>query len=474
MPKDIETIIKEISFEKVRVTNEAMQKLREEYESVKSWLGNIGSPETQRNYSFLLIQFCSNAHLTPKELIEIACSRDPKERYLPMKRLLENWRDKAKEQGISVGTRRNTLTMLESFFEWNDVEIGKIKKPIYRPKEKKEIKVDDLKQFRNALGNFRNTALFDFLCCVPLRIGQFKPCKCGEGDCKDKNHWLPKWGDIQSFPKIEYGSVVIIGAKKGHTNSSYYELGKGTMHISFLTESASASLNAYKDLREKTEKREMLPSEPIFVQWRETKDNGNGREPIRTSEVNRIFEYASKSSGKKFTVHNLRNFVQSMLERHGVIPRWREIILGHKVSNLTEAYSTHSIETMWEGSKEITGLKDAINYVDIGNGTSRRSFQQGEEIQKLKEANKGLEGRLEEVEIERDELRKEIADLKARTEALKDLSKSVPIDYKMAKALLGLLSDEDALGNLRIALRDKIFKEDIKELAEKGEEKEEA
>jgi len=461
--KDIETIIKEISFEKVEVTTTDIENLKKEHECVRTWLSNIGSPETQRNYSFLLIQFCSNVHLTPSELIEIVSTEDFKNNYVPMTKIIMAWKEKAKEQGISVGKRRNTLTLLESFFEWNNKQLGKIKKPVYRAKEKHEIKIDDLKGFRNALGNLRNIALFDFLSCVPLRIGQFKPCKCG--DCK--KYWYPLWGDIESFPKIEHGSVVKIEAKKGHTSESYYEQGIATKHIAFLTESASNSLNAYKAHREKTEGREMLASEPIFVQWREEEGNGKNREPIGESEVNRIFESASKTSGRKFTVHNLRNFAQSSLERHGVPKAWREIILGHKVSNLVEAYSTHSIESMWEGTEEATGLRNAVNYLDVGNGASRRSFEQGEEIAKLKEANKGLEERLQQVEKERDELKTSIDNLKARTEALKDLAKTTPIDYKMAKALLGLINNEEALGNLKIALQDMIFKQNVKELAEK-------
>jgi hypothetical protein len=447
--KTVEEIIKGISFEKIRGSREILEEFQKQ-KYVLEFLSNINSLATKRNYSIHLIKFCNNVHLTPSDLITLASQEDRKSLSFPMTNIVNSWRDKAKENHVSTGIRRNTLTALESFFKWNNVPIGEIKKPTYSPERiRKEPSIENLKRFRDSLGNLRNIALFDFLCCVPVRDGQFQECDCG--DCK--KDWSPKWEDIQTFPKIDPFSNVIIPCKKGHTNESY----KGAKHISFLTESASNSLNLYREYREKTEKRAMRANESIFVEWREREEEGE-RKPISQAEVLRIFKQASINSGFSLNPHEMRNFVKSMLERHNVPSAWSNMVIGHKVSNLEEAYSTHSIETMFEGTQESTGLKTALAYLDIGNGNTRRSFAQGEQLAILQK-------KVEALEKENEALKNTQEEMKIREETLKGLAeKKGSLDSDTIDAVLKvikLLDSPEMQKEVRIALLKELDKREL-------------
>ena len=449
--KDLETVKAEITFERVRVTKKDKENLgKNKY--IQQWFANVPSPETRYTYGSMMIKFLRSVHLTVDELIELRKATDIKEGYYPIETLIDFWKVKAKENGKKTHYRRNVMTTLESFFIWNRLSLEKIKKPAYSPEEKSEIKKEDLRQFRDSIGNIRNVALFDLLCSVPLRIGMFRPCNCGDCD----KYWYPKWGHIQSFPNLEYGAVVKIPAKKGHTSSAYYEQGQRLYYIGFLTESAKQSLTMYKKLTEEQLGRPLTKEDPIFIGWRE--NGGNGRKPIKDGEVNRIFEHASEVSGLKFTVHDLRNFVNSTLERHGINKRLRDINLAHKVSDLVLAYSTHNIETMWKGTKEAIGFEKVLPYVDVGNSHYKMTMLHDERLEKL--------------EKERDELRKTIEEMKADQEALKRRAKRTGVvDYDTVKDFLGLMQKNPK--RLEAILQDIKFKAGMKELAEKGKKEKE-
>lgn len=291
---------------------------------IKGWLGNVVAT-SQNIYKRNIGYFLKCVQLNPTELLDLKLSQNQNLRFYPAEKLLEAWRDMAKEQKMPRSVISSVVTTVKSYFSNSRTPLVKVKYT-YKPKIKEAPSVDQLTMFREGF-TFHSKLYFDFFLSVPVRDGQFQICPtCGED-------FFPKWQNILTFPKIERYSPFVIKPEKGHESEYYRE---DLRQVSFLTHTLAMELNMIRNIEEKVLKRPLRKEEYIFThQYTRSKVGPWGVpgiqyvSPVVRHTIYQLFRTAAGRSGFYMKPHDMRAYTSSILGSCGINERLCDLYLGH-------------------------------------------------------------------------------------------------------------------------------------------------
>ncbi len=98
--------------------------------------------------------------MNPTELLDLKLSLNPNLRFYPAEKLLEAWRDMAKEQKLQRSVINAVITTVKSYFSNSRTPLVKVKF-VYKPKIKEAPTLDQLMKLREGFP-FHSKFYFDF------------------------------------------------------------------------------------------------------------------------------------------------------------------------------------------------------------------------------------------------------------------------------------------------------------------------
>lgn len=286
---------------------------------VNAWLKHIGF-SSREIYLVNMVYYTKCTKLNPSALLDLKLSEDPKIRYYPAERLMENWIDLAEKAKLSNSRIFNVLASVRSFYLHNWVPLRRIYHT-YCPPEKPEFDESNLLKFREGF-DFWGKPLFDFLLAVPLRDGQFQRCPHCNTD------FFPRWRHIITYPKIVPYSPFVIRPFKEHEKPR-----KKLMQVCFLSASAALGLNTMRSQRENELGRPLLRDEFIFTHHVNSRKGIMNITPFGKANIYGIFRRAGINTGERgITPHRLRDWDNAILSTRGIDKQIRDIYLGHSTA----------------------------------------------------------------------------------------------------------------------------------------------
>lgn len=314
-------------------------------QDVSIWLGKVGYA-TRPAYVTDLCYFLACVGIqNPTELLDLKCQEDIRRRYFPAERLVETWIGLARQKGMTASKIKKIIDAVRSFFKHNRVPLVQVRAP-YKPRLKDSLTDEDLRRFRTGF-NWYGAILFDFLQSVPLRVGQFQRCpNCGQ-------EFYPRWRDIEGYPKIEAYSAFTIRPQKGHENDNYKQ---GLMQVCFLTQTAAASLNTYRDYKERILGRPLGPDEYIFTHQKSHRGLKHVA-PVSKENITFFFQQAEKRTGVHLSPHTLRAYANSVLASRRIDKMVRDIFLGHTCA-YEQGYIIQMIPKWRQDLREVRAMEN--------------------------------------------------------------------------------------------------------------------
>lgn len=313
---------------------EDLKKWIRRFRSGRIWLNKLRSEATITQYLPLLKRYCDLTGKTPDELIELKMEGMRKVGTLE-EFLAEELHDSTINGVDSTeSAKSNMSTSVQSFYKHNKrplVEIRKFERP---EAKKRRPTLGDIEDMVNNVQWKRDKALFWFIASAPFR--------------KETVEKLV-WGDLEETNNVKIPISMEIEAKrlKGKGRGRY----KGLKQICFLHAYAYNKLLAYrKELIRKMTKKygsfEVTKDTPIFLSYK----NGNGSEtPQRMSKerIGEVFETASLNAWgnleeKRFSPHDMRDFLDNALKKAKVVEVDRAPIMGHKIKGVERHYQDPS------------------------------------------------------------------------------------------------------------------------------------
>ena len=309
---------------------EDLKKWIRSFRSGRIWLNKLHSEATITQYFPLLKRYCDLTGKTPDGLIELKMEGMRKVGTLE-EFLAEELHDSTiNALDVSESAKSNMSTSVQSFFKHNKrplVEIRKFERP---EAKKRRPTLGDVGDMANNVQWKRDKALFWFIASAPFR--------------KETVEQLV-WGDLEETNHVKIPISMSIEAKrlKGKGKGRY----KGLNQICFLHGYAYNKLLAYRKelVRRMTKKYgsfEVTKDTPIFLSYK----NGNGSEtPQKMSKerIGEVFETASLNAWgnleeKRFSPHDMRDFVDNALKKAKVVEVDRAPIMGHKIKGIEKHY----------------------------------------------------------------------------------------------------------------------------------------
>jgi len=313
------------------IKHKEAETFREKHEEVKRWIRKAESQISKKKYTKAIMRYCACVEKTPKQLIQLkqnSKNHDAED-------LLDEFVEFTQQNGITDNVIWNIVVAIKSFYKWNYADLSKGAGKITRTKVKpyRTPDKDSLRKFLEG-AQIRDKAIISFMASTGIALGS-----------------IPKltWNHVQDIendvPHVALTSVEIKGKGKGK-----YE---GIEQHTFLTPHAKESLLAYKEWRQRKEKRKLKPNDPLFT------INEKPYTALNEISVRKVFDRRSEESGIKFSAHDMRRFTQTQLETARLQPNWIKKVLRHKISGEENPYSQPKIEALREA------FKTALPYLDL-------------------------------------------------------------------------------------------------------------
>jgi site-specific recombinase XerD len=325
---------------KRELKQEELEPFAQQYPETKRWLRKIESPVSKSRYIRSLIRYCETTEKTPSELIELKKNSKDHE----AEDLLDEFVESAQKANYPNSMIWDIAISVKSFYKWNyqDLSRGAGKITLVKVRPYRTPDKETLLKFLEG-SHIRDKALIGVVACAGISEGSLPLLK-----------WNHIWNDLieknLDIPHIALTSAEIKGKGKGK-----YE---GVQQVTFLTPYARKALLAYREWRERKEKKQLTPESYMFVTVTEPYTK------LTIGNVSRIFKQRSKDTGIKFSPHDLRRFVQTALETARLQPNWIKKILRHKVAGEENPYSQPKIEELREA------YRTALPYLDLSEKPS--------------------------------------------------------------------------------------------------------
>ena len=347
------------------------------------WFSKLDSLNTKKTYLPHFKKYCDWANKNPDELIQLkieGLQNINTSKEFQAEALLEKF----------ISNSKNTATMKEgirtaviSFYRNNRRNLIEVK-DVETPEAKKRCPTsEDLLQLENNMTTARDKFLVWFVASSPARLDTLT--KIRFGDLKPTNDKI-----------VPYSFVIESARLKGAGRNKY----KGLKHIGFLHQLANQKFEAYKiELQHKGIKFD--EKSPLFIAYRKEKRivafGSNG--------IEHQFDRASLKAWhdlekKRFSPHDIRDFVQSALENAGINSSMIAPFLGHKVKGIDASYSQHNIDDLMQKFKQalpfllpqtVEKVKSELEETQTELNDTKKLFEmQNKQIEELRESIKGL------------------------------------------------------------------------------------
>lgn len=385
------------------------------------WFSNIeASPATRSLYSTFMKIYCECVGKTPTELITEAI-KEIKEGKMPAERkessYIASFKEYMKKKGYADKSFAAGMAAVRSFYKSYDIILSNGASRTKKAKSKKEnnnfLSKDDIKKLLVNVKNLREKSVILIMSTSGMAIQEIVNLQIG---------------DIS----IDEDGIGTISVRRSKTDVDYF---------TFISPEATKALHDYWEERDRIqevpvhdEKGKLKLNEPVFVNYGNRQKRGQMNKLIMIKHFRDLGEelgYGGKTgAGKdrkglsKSRSHGFRKFFISTLKNAGMPTEKVEFLAGHTRTDLDEAYNNIDINKL----KEL--YKQYLPYL---------TFERTIEIRSLdtKDAK-----RLEGLENENTDLRKQITDIQ------KELDSRKPIDDQISR----LLNDPEFLSMLKTKL----------------------
>lgn len=307
---------------------ESLNKWIREYRSGKIWLNKLRSKQTIKIYLPLLKRYCDATGKTPDELINLKLEGQRQVGTNKEFQAEELHDSTINDLDITDHAKLSISTTVQSFYKHNRRPLVEIRKfEIPEPKKRRPT-LEDVEDLANNVKWKRDKAIIWFIASAPFRRETVA---------------LLTWGDLQETGDSEIPIKLVIESArlKGKGKGRY----RGLEQISFLHAFAYKQLLAYKkELMRKMPKKypdfQITKNTPLFISYK----NGNGHvTPLLGAGIGDIFEQASLNTWgnleeKRFSPHDMRDFVDNALKKARVVEVDRAPMLGHRIKGVEKHY----------------------------------------------------------------------------------------------------------------------------------------
>jgi len=351
---------------------DSLQRWILEFESGRIFFYKLNSDVTKRIYLSHLRWYCKAVKKNSDELIRLkeeGLKHIGEKSEYEAENLLETYLSTC---NMTMNMKVHTKTAVMSFYAKNRRRLdSETAENIERDEPQKRCpKTNDILDLENAMTTQRDKAVLWFIASAPVRVGS-----------------IPKlqWKDLKKThdKEVPYYLKIEGGRLKGAGKGKY----KGTKQIAFLHRKAVEKLKSYR-LEARKRGYHLSNDAPIFISYRQ-----QGKvKPLSAYSIEGVFADASFAAWrdleqKRFSPHDLRDYVQSALENAGININIIRPILAHKPKGIDKHYSEHDIKDFLEK------FKKALPYL-LPQTVEKVKAEQQKEVQKLKKQIDDLELKL--------------------------------------------------------------------------------
>lgn len=308
-----------------------LKKWIKSFYSGRTWLMKLVSKYTIDTYLPNLKRYCEACGKNPDELIafkdkgiiDFVKTGNPALRF----QAEELFDITISEMELTESARSNISTAVISFYKHNRRPLVEVKK-FERPEaEKRRPSIEDVEAMANSVGWKRDKALIWFLSSACFREGTLVKLT---------------WGDLKLTEDVEAPIMITIkGARMKGAGKGRY---KGIEQTCFLHKSAWELMLAYKKeatrkLRKKYSEFEITDKTPLFLNY----VNGKFAKGLTTFGFSEVWTKASLNAWgdlevKRFSPHDMRDFVSNALKKAKVDVVDRAVLTGHKIKGVERHY----------------------------------------------------------------------------------------------------------------------------------------
>ena len=293
------------------------------------WFNKLDSLHTKKTYLPHLKKYCEYTKKNPEQLIELkieGLQNINSAKEFQAENLLENFISNSK---YTLTMKNGIRATVISFYRNNRRNLIEVR-DVETPESKKRCPTtQDILDLENAFSFARDKALLWFVSSAPIRLNTITKIK---------------WCDLKptNDREVPYSFVIESQRLKGAGHSKY----KGIKHVGFLHSLAVKKLEDYKiELQNKGII--YTPNSPIFLAYRKQKKIvGLGSNGIEHQFDDASLKAWHNLETKRFSPHDLRDFVQGALENAGINSSMIAPFLGHKIKGIDASYSQHTIDDM--------------------------------------------------------------------------------------------------------------------------------
>lgn len=307
--------------------------------SGKIWLTKLVSKTTIEQYLPLLKAYCDACGKTPDELIGLKMEGQ-RQVGTPKEFQAEELHDiTINEIDRPVSIKDKMSQVIKSFYRHNRRPLTTVKMFDTPTPKQRTPSLEEIEEMASVAKTRRDEAMIWFLSTAPLR---------------EETLSLLKWSDFVETGDKELPLMINIEAErlKGKGKGKY----KGNKQICFLNHFVCDKILRYtKEIQGKGI--QVNKDDSVFIVYRN--GNGEGYKALSTGGIRDVFTNASFDSWhdleqKRYSPHDFRNFVNTMMEKARISDNWRAIILGHKPRGIRgKHYSDPEINELKEQFKEI-------------------------------------------------------------------------------------------------------------------------
>lgn len=304
-----------------------LRKWIKKYRAGKIWLTKLESKFTIDTYLPNLKRYCEACGLDPDQLIELKMEGMRAVGTEKEFQAEEMFDLTISEMELTESAKSNVSTAITSFYKHNRRPLVETKK-FERPEaEKRRPSITDIEDMANSLGWKRDKALIWFTASAPFREGTLEKLL---------------WGDLKETNDIEAPIIITIKGRrmKGAGKGRY----RGIEQTCFLHRFAWNLMLEYKKeasrkLRKKYPDFEITDKTPLFLNY----VNGKFAKGLSTFGIVEIWTKASLNAWsdlevKRYSPHDMRDFVSNALKKAKVDPVDRAVLTGHKIKGVERHY----------------------------------------------------------------------------------------------------------------------------------------
>ena len=310
---------------------------------------------------------------------------------------------------------------MKSFYKANWRELNSnVGKNLSLPEAKKRTpKMQDLLELDEAMSFQRDKAILWFLESAPFRQGtvtrllwrDLKPTKQMLKETREESQGQIKrtvQEDEQIAKLVPYYLIIEAERLKGAGKGKY----KGVKQVAFLHYFAVEKLERYK-LELKKYGIEPKPDSPIFVAYGNNIYNrGKGD---RFKGINVVFMNACtmawNDENKKFSPQDMRDVLQSALEKVEVNPNLISPLLAHKVKGVDKHYSTHDIDEFLQVFVKALPLLVPQTVEEVKAETQKKIEEEQKRLVNLEFDNNNLKGTINSLNTQQQTQKEQISSM---------------------------------------------------------------